>query len=98
MNKLVLALILMVYAAFSVAFAINFNGDVSASESSQFIVDVGSGASTMYTVAEKPMLIKNTKVLNTQMQKSDGLSIGVKSAEGTGGYIAKMSLLKHSPG
>lgn len=88
MNKLMLALVLMVSAIFSGAFAMGFNGDVFVSEPSQLIVDVGSGSSTMFLVAKKSMLIKNTVALNTQNAKS----IGVKFAEGTGGYISGIGL------
>lgn len=96
MNKLVLALVLMVSFAFSGSFANNNNnGNVSVSEPSQFIVDVGSGASTMHTVAKKSVLIKST-ALNTHAKSK--VSIGVKFAEGTGGYVANMSGLKHLSG
>lgn len=51
MNKLTkrlsLALVLMMGVVFSSAFATGFNDDVSVSEPSQFIVDVGSGEVTM---------------------------------------------------
>lgn len=70
MNKLMISLVLMVSAAFSGAFAIGFNGDVSlgVSEPSQLIVDVGSGESTMFTLEteKKSMLISNKLALGRQ--------------------------------
>ncbi len=105
MNKLMMTLIFMVGFAFS-AFATGFNDDVSVSEPVQFFVDVdvdvGSGASTMFTVAKKSMLIKNVVALNTHAKakaKSDTvLPIGVKLAEGTDGYFAYMSQFKRLSG
>jgi len=84
MNKLMLVLVLMIHALLSGVFASDFTGDVSVSEPRQLIVDVGSDASTMLTVAKKSMLVKNT----LQNAKSDTVSIGTQYAEGTGGYIS----------
>lgn len=92
MNKLILALMILISVMFSSAFANNTNGDVSMS-ANDLIVDVGSGVSKMFTLEteNQSMLISNKLALGRQglsYPQSYTLSSYRTIGKGTGLYIS----------